>query len=148
MVDQQAMSQQQQPKMSGMSDRVQSYQNICNILTESVSKAKERYSHLAPGADAQSRRQGNSNSNSPDQRNMRSKFGKQDQAVVETDNRIKKQKQQFEQLLKEYQKDIRKEENRRMHDQRRQHKIAQRDEKIKAIKQKRFEDELLNQQRS
>lgn len=68
--------------------------------------------------------------------------------MVETDNRIKKQKQQFEQLLKEYQKDIRKEENRRMHDQRRQHKIAQRDEKIKAIKQKRFEDELLNQQRS
>ena len=33
----------------GMKDRVQSYQNICNILTESVSKAKERYKHLAPG---------------------------------------------------------------------------------------------------
>ena len=35
-----------------------------------------------------------------------------------------------------------------MKDQKRAHKIAQRDEKIKAIKQKKFEDELMNQQRS
>ena len=35
-----------------------------------------------------------------------------------------------------------------MKDQKRAHKIAQRDDKIKAIKQKKFEDELMNQQRS
>ena len=74
-----------QPKMSGMSDRVQSYQNICNILTESVSKAKERYSHLAPGADSQGRKKGISNSNSPDQRNMQSKISRTDVASIETD---------------------------------------------------------------
>jgi hypothetical protein len=74
-----------------MSDRVQSYQNICNILTESVSKAKERYQHLAPGAENQSRMKGSSVNNSPEQRNMQSKIGRQaDLASVETDQRIKK----------------------------------------------------------
>ena len=29
-----------------MDNRVQSYKNICNILTQSVSKAKEKYQHL------------------------------------------------------------------------------------------------------
>jgi len=38
------------PSGLAMNDRVQSYQNICNILTESVSKAKEDLAHLAPGA--------------------------------------------------------------------------------------------------
>lgn len=107
-----------QPKLSGMSDRVQSYQNICNILTESVSKAKQRYQHLAPGADSQSRKI--SASNSPEQRNIASKIGRQtDLASLETDQRIKKQKQQFEQLLKQYQQDMRKEENKRIKDQKR-----------------------------
>ena len=43
---------------------------------------------------------------------------------------------------------MRKEETKRIKDQKRAQKIAQRDEKIKAIKQKKFEDELMNQQRS
>ena len=125
----------QQPKVSGMSDRVQANQNIYNILTESVSKAKERYQHLAPGQDSQSRHQGNSPSNSPDQRkNMASKFGKSEMASIETDKRIKKQKQQFEQLLKEYHKDVRKEETKKLKDQQKLQKIAARDEKIKNIK--------------
>ena len=85
----------QQPKMSGMSDRVQSYQNICNILTESVSKAKERYQHLAPGVESVSRMKGTSNSNSPDTRRQASKIGRADIGNIETDQRIKKQKQQF-----------------------------------------------------
>ena len=36
------------PKLSSgaMKDRVQQDQNIYNILTESVSKAKDRYAHL------------------------------------------------------------------------------------------------------
>ena len=75
--------------MSGMSDRVQSYQNICNILTESVSKAKERYQHLAPGADTVSRVKGTSNSNSPDTR-IQSKIGRNEMGSLETDQRIKK----------------------------------------------------------
>ena len=29
-----------------LNDRVQSYQNICNILTESVAKARRRHGHL------------------------------------------------------------------------------------------------------
>ena len=40
---------------------------------------------------------------------------------------------------------MRKEETKRIKDQKRAQKIAARDEKIKAIKQKKFEDELLNQ---
>lgn len=43
---------------------------------------------------------------------------------------------------------MRKEQSRKLKDQKRAVKIAARDEKIKAIKQKKFEDELLNQQRS
>jgi hypothetical protein len=39
---------------------------------------------------------------------------------------------------------MRKEETKRMKDQKRMVKIAARDEKIKAIKQKKFEDELFN----
>lgn len=117
LLQQQQMAVQQQnlgqPKMSGMSDRVQSYQNICNILTESVSKAKERYSHLAPGAESQTRHK--SNSNSPE-RNMQSKISRADMQSIETDQRIKKQKQQFEQLLKQYQQDMRKEETKRVND--------------------------------
>jgi hypothetical protein len=56
-----------------------------------VSKAKERYQHLAPGADSQSRMKGSSVNNSPEQRNVQSKIGRQaDQASIETDQRIKK----------------------------------------------------------
>ena len=55
-------------------------------------------------------------------------------ASIETDKRIKKQKQQFEQLLKEYHKDVRKEETKKLKDQQKLQKIAARDEKIKNIK--------------
>ena len=63
---------------------------------------------------------GSSTNNSPDQRNMQSKIGRQaDLASIETDQRIKKQKQQFEQLLKQYQQDMKKEESKRLLDQKR-----------------------------
>ena len=65
---------------------------------------------------------------------MASKFGKSEMASIETDKRIKKQKQQFEQLLKEYHKDVRKEETKKLKDQQKLQKIAARDEKIKNIK--------------
>jgi len=101
----------------GMKDRVQSYQNICNILTESVSKAKERYKHLGPGAKK-------SQGSSP-QRNIapsnqvgstsRSLPGvqKSDLVNIETDQRIKKQRQQFESLLKQYKLDMKVKEHKR-----------------------------------
>ena len=50
------------PVGAGMNDRVQSYQNICNILTESVSKAKEQLAHLGPGGSPGKGRGSKSNS--------------------------------------------------------------------------------------
>ena len=60
----------------GLNDRVQSYQNICNIL------AKDDYAHLAPGAHISRLK---SNSNSPARQTMQ-QFGEK----LEADNRIKK----------------------------------------------------------
>ena len=68
----------------GMNDRVQSYQNICNILTESVSKAKENLAHLAPGASASAKK---TTSNSPIGNNKQSEL-----VGLQTDQRIVKQK--------------------------------------------------------
>jgi len=82
----------------GMKDRVQSYQNMANILTESVSKAKERYRHLAPGLEqslksspqrAAAAYPGKAIGSS--QRSMPG-MTKADIASVETDQRIKKQR--------------------------------------------------------
>lgn len=73
---------------------------------------------------------------------------KADLANLETDERIKKQKQQFEALLKQYKMDQRKQETKRRNDIKRAEKIAVRDEKIKNIKQRKFEDEMLAQQKS
>jgi len=80
----------------GMKDRVQSYQNMANILTESVSKAKERYRHLAPGLEQ-------SMKSSPQRAAFGGKaIGSSQRSVpamtkdmntgVETDQRIKKQR--------------------------------------------------------
>ena len=124
---------------SGMKDRVQQDQNIYNILTESVSKAKERYQHLAPDNKK-------SASNSP--ATKIAGINRKDFAEVETDERIKKQKQQFEQLLKQYKTDIKMKEQKKIQNDKRAQKVAQRDEKIKLIKQKKFEEEMMNQQRS
>lgn len=96
-----------------------------------MSKAKDRYAHLAPGAtNSQKRNRGASKSNSPDTKNVASK----NSGNIETDQRIMKQKQQFESLLKQYKMDQRKKENKRMNDIKKQEKIAARDEKIRAIK--------------
>jgi len=63
-----------------LNERVQSYQNIYNILTENVAKAKERHSHL--GQDI----------------NQKNKV-KED---ISTDDKILKQRREFENLLKQY----------------------------------------------
>jgi anti-sigma regulatory factor (Ser/Thr protein kinase) len=48
----------------------------------------------------------------------------------QTDQRIKKQRLQFENLLKQYRQDMKVKESRKMKDQRRLEKVAMRDEKI------------------
>ncbi len=71
-------------QMASMNDRVQSYQNICNILTESVSKAKQRYQHLQPGASSQQRSKMGTQASPP----KKTKEG----VEIEGDERILKQK--------------------------------------------------------
>lgn len=80
-------------QLGSMNDRVQSYQNICNILTESVTRAKQRYQHLAPGNDSNKRSK--MGSNAQNQSPGRGASGipgvpKADLANLETDERIKK----------------------------------------------------------
>ena len=87
---------------AGMNDRVQSYQNICNILTESVSKAKEQLAHLGPGGSPGKGR--DSKSNSP-VRSAGKGPSASEVAGVKADARILKQKKQFEGLLKQYKLD-------------------------------------------
>jgi len=85
------LKQQQMQNPAALNDRVQSYQNICNILTESVSKAKEDLAHLAPGASPGK----HSTKGSPVRKTV-------EKANVLADQRIQKQKKQFEALLKQY----------------------------------------------
>ena len=82
-----------------MNDRVQSYQNICNILTESVSKAKEKLAHLAPNAAASGKK---SASNSPTRSHGGVAYTAAEQQALKADARIVKQKKQFANLLKQY----------------------------------------------
>ena len=67
---------------------------------------------------------------------------------IEADQRILKQKKQFENLLKQYKMDLKLQENKRQQDLKRAEKIQMRDEKIRRIKQERFEEDLMNQRRS
>jgi len=125
---------------ASLNERVSQNQNIYNILTESVSKAKAGLAHLAPGASIRS------NSNSP----LRQPKGiaKAELAGIEADQRILKQKKQFETLLRQYKMDRKVQNVKRLQTKARAQKMALRDDKIKAIKQRKFEEEMLNQQRS
>ena len=139
------MLQQQQMQnapSAGMNDRVQSYQNICNILTESVSKAKEHLAHLAPGASPPKGRK--STNPSPE----RSHGFTKNEAGVKADERIQKQKKQFDGLMKQYRKEQKLVEAKKAFDRDRQEKMMHRDQKIKAIKQRKFEEEMVCHQRS
>lgn len=117
---------------------MQANQNIYNILTESVSKAKAGLAHLGPASKKKS------TSNSP----HRKGYSAADQAGIDADQRIIKQKKQFETLLKQYKMDKKVQEAKRQQLQQRADKMALRDDKIKAIKQKKFEEQMVNQQRS
>lgn len=118
----------------GMKDRVQSYQNMANILTESVSKAKERYRYLAPGQEKSQKPSPQRGAKAAGGTQRSAALSKADLHGVETDQRIQKQRQQFETLLKQYKMDMKVQENKRQLDQKRANKMAQRDEKIQAIR--------------
>lgn len=133
------------PLGAGMNDRVQSYQNICNILTESVSKAKEQLAHLGPGGSPGKGR--GSKSSSP-VRASGAGPSAAEAAGVKADARILKQKRQFEALLRQHKLDQKVLEAKRLQHQERAAKMAARDERIKAIKQKKFDEEMMMQQKS
>jgi len=108
------------------------YNNIYNILTENVAKAKLRLANLAsktgdsPGQGAQRRRQ-------------------DDQDTLE---RILRQKREYETLLRHSDHAAKSKNRVRQHEEARHVKGQGREHKLKSIRQKRFEDELINQQKS
>lgn len=128
-----------------LNDRVQSYQNICNILTESVAKARKRHGHLA--SEKRSAAGAAQSASSSPQRQMGSKrmAGVGAKESLEADQRIMKQKKQFENLLKQYRMDLKLQETKRQQDLRRAEKIAAREEKIQQMRQKKFEEGMLTQ---
>lgn len=106
-----------------MNERAQSYQNIYQILMDNVRKAKDRLAHLAHP------------------------HGSIDD-VEETDRRILKQKQEFEALYRQYHMEMKQKEMRKKQDESKTQKKVQREVKIQTIKEKKFQDELLNHQKS
>lgn len=119
-----------------LNDRVQSYQNICNILTESVAKARKKHVYLT--GDPRLGGGLRSSSSSPQRAMMP---GKRAGAIaaggresLEADQRILKQKKQFENLLRQYRMDLKMQETKRQQDLRRAEKIAFREEKIQQMK--------------
>ena len=118
-----------------LNDRVQSYQNICNILTESVAKARKKHVHLAGTGD---RRGVQSTSSSPQRTAAKVTAGgalaSGGREGLEADQRILKQKKQFENLLRQYRMDLKMQETKRQQDLRRAEKIALREEKIQQMK--------------
>ena len=112
-----------------LNDRVQSYQNICNILTESVAKARNKHVYLA----GDPRRAGVQSTSASPQRAAAKRAGalaSGGRDSLEADQRILKQKKQFENLLRQYRMDMKIQETKRQQDLRRAEKVALREEKI------------------
>ena len=68
--------------------------NLCNIITEGVQKAKENLKHLRPGMTSEKR--GKKSLNDSPIRGMSPKIPTKDVLEADTDQRIMKQKKQFE----------------------------------------------------
>ena len=68
--------------------------------------------------------------------------------VEETDKRIIKQKQEFDALLKTYLQEAKMREYKKNDQQRVVEKQLQRESKIQSIKDRKFEEDLMNQQKS
>jgi len=113
---------QQKTKEDIMNERAMSYQNIYNILSDNVKKAKENMAHLGEEGDSR--------------------------LDEETDRRILRQKQEFENLLREYMQESKAREQQHERVSKIQEKQQKRDDKIQRIREHKFEEELINQQRS
>ena len=103
-------------------DRAQSYQNIYQILMDNVRKAKDRMANL-----------GSVN---------------QIDNVEETDRRILRQKQEFEALYRQYQQEVKQRETKKRLEGSKNQKSVAREQKIQTIKERKFQDDLLNHQKS
>lgn len=108
-------------KAEMVQDRAQSYQNIYQILMDNVKRAKDR---LAPlGAH------------------------KADDAE-ETDRRILRQKQEFETLYRQYQNEMKAKQVKKKDEDSKLEKRLQREQRIQAIRERKFQEELLQHQKS
>ena len=101
------------------------YSNIYNILTENVAKAKVRLAKLA---------------DSPQK-----KTNKQITEDKETMDRIGRQKREYETLVKQYSHEQRAKHKGKELEQKRIERQIQREMKLKQIREKKFEEELINQ---
>ena len=107
------------------SQKQKQYSNIYNILTENVAKAKVR---LAKLADSPAKKQ-----------------TKQAHEDKETMDRIARQKREYETLLRQYSHEQKARTRGREAEQRRIEKQIAREMKQKQIREKKFEEELINQ---
>ena len=104
-------------------DRAQSYQNVYQILMDNVKRAKERLAplgHLIQRGDD----------------------------TEETDRRIIKQKQEFETLYRQYQNEAKAKEFKKQGEEGKVEKRQHRDSKTQAIRERKFQEELLQHQKS
>ncbi len=113
---------QQRMRQEMVNERAQSYQNIYQILMDNVKRAKDR---LAPLGQAVQR-----------------------DDSEETDRRILRQKQEFEALFRQYQNELKAREMRKTTEDAKVEKRTQRDSKIQTIRERKFQEELLQHQKS
>jgi hypothetical protein len=114
---------QQKMQTEMINERAQSYQNIYQILMDNVRKAKDRLANLG---EPHGPREG----------------------VEETDRRILRQKQEFEALYRLYHHDMKQRNTRKAVEDQKLEKKLMREHKIQAIKERKFQEELLNHQKS
>lgn len=115
-----------QERMKGdmLNERAKSYQNIYHILMDNVRKAKDRLAGLGMPS------------------------GSVDPLEGETDRRILKQKQEFEALYQQYMLEMKQKQHRRRFDDDKVQRSLMREQKIQTIKERKFQEELVNHQKS
>lgn len=104
-------------------ERAQSYQNIYNKLMDNVTNAKQR---LAPLGIPNNRID----------------------SAEETDRRILSKKREYEALYRQYEHEVKAREAKKRHEDSKNSKKAQRDNKIMQIKSQKFQQELQNHEKS
>ena len=111
-------------------ERAQSYQNIYDILMDNVRRAKDRLAPLGQVSITHSHPGGHGIDSE------------------ETDRRILRQKQEFETLYRQYQLEIKAKELKKREEDAQVEKRLQRESRIQAIREKKFQEELLSHQKS